>query len=108
MLHALLFAMSGKPRVSFQVVKNNLGKKACIKFEYVSKPVYSTEIQQLNGTVYGNIKKSHYLGKYMHVSFNFCYNMFTICCLLATTIVAAVITTVEPRYKEAGYNKTLL
>ena len=41
--YTLAVAMSGKPRASVQVVKNSLAlclKGICIKFEYVSKPVY--------------------------------------------------------------------
>ena len=43
-IRTLAVAMSGKPQASFQVVKNNLFLKVCIKFEYVSKPVYLTNL----------------------------------------------------------------
>ena len=40
MLHTLIVSMLDKPQTSFQIVSNNLFKMVCIKFEYVSEPVY--------------------------------------------------------------------
>ena len=39
-LHTLLVAMSGKPRESFQVVKNNLCLKGMHIYTYITEPVY--------------------------------------------------------------------
>ena len=40
----LVVAMLGKPQASYQVVNNNHCKKACIKLEYVGRPVYMIKI----------------------------------------------------------------